>query len=318
MPIVDLPLDQLQTYAGRNPKPADFDAFWERGLAELAATEPAVERIEAYVPTPAGRCYDLYFTGTGGARVHAKLLVPHGTDKPGPAICTYHGYTIQSDEWFTLHAWASCGFTVASMDCRGQGGLSEDAVPTKGGTLYGHIVKGLDDCPEKLYYRNVFLDAARLVQLVSAMETVDSTRVVTYGGSQGGGLALAAAALAPTVSKCISIYPFLCDYQRVWEMDLARSAYVGISEYFKRFDPMHERQAEVFTKLGYIDVQHLAPRIEAEVLHACGLMDTICPPSSQFAAYNKIQSAKRMCIYPDYGHEHIKDFNDHALSFALS
>ena len=32
-----------------------------------------------------------------------------------------------------------------------------------------------------------------------------------------------------------------------------------------------------------------------------GLMDNICPPSTQFAAYNKITSKKQMTIYPDFG-----------------
>lgn len=60
---------------------------------------------------------------------------------------------------------------------------------------------------------------------------------------------------------------------------------------------------EVFTKLGYIDNQHLAHRIRAEVMMFTGLMDTICPPSSQFAAYNKITSKKQVVIYPDFAHE---------------
>ena len=34
-----------------------------------------------------------------------------------------------------------------------------------------------------------------------------------------------------------------------------------------------------------------------------GLMDQICPPSTQYAAYNKISAPKRTVIYPDYGHE---------------
>ncbi len=49
----------------------------------------------------------------------------------------------------------------------------------------------------------------------------------------------------------------------------------------------------MFEQLGYIDLQHLSKRIRGEVLMATGLMDTICPPSSQFAMYNRIQS-KRM------------------------
>ena len=44
-------------------------------------------------------------------------------------------------------------------------------------------------------------------------------------------------------------------------------------------------------------------------------MDTICPPSTQFAVYNKIVSPKTMAIYPDFGHEPLPGFNDQAFQF---
>jgi len=43
------------------------------------------------------------------------------------------------------------------------------------------------------------------------------------------------------------------------------------------------------------------PRVKAKVLMGTGLMDSICPPSTQFAAYNKINSEKMLKIYPDFG-----------------
>jgi cephalosporin-C deacetylase len=98
-------------------------------------------------------------------------------------------------------------------------------------------------------------------------------------------------------------------------MDLAVAAYEELRTYFRHFDPLHEREKEIFTTLGYIDVQHLAERIRAEVLMPVGLMDTICPPSTQFAAYNKIQSTKNVVIYPDYGHEGLPGVGDKIFDF---
>jgi cephalosporin-C deacetylase len=100
-------------------------------------------------------------------------------------------------------------------------------------------------------------------------------------------------------------------------MDQARDAYRELQEYFRFFDPMHEREDTIFEKLGYIDIQHLASRIRADVLWGIGLMDTICPPSSQFAAYNKITSHKSMAIYPDYGHEMLPGFPDQSFQFLM-
>jgi cephalosporin-C deacetylase len=81
------------------------------------------------------------------------------------------------------------------------------------------------------------------------------------------------------------------------------------------FDPQHLREEEIFTRLGYIDVQNLAPRIKAEVLMGVGLMDTVCPPSTQFAAYNKIAGKKSVAIFPDFGHEGLPGFGDMVYQF---
>ena len=41
---------------------------------------------------------------------------------------------------------------------------------------------------------------------------------------------------------------------------------------------------------------------------AITLMDNICPPSTQFATYNKITSKKEAFIYRDFGHEELPLF----------
>ncbi len=312
MPLLDLPIDQLRTYAGRNPRPADFDAYWDAALAELEAIDPQVELVPAAFQVPRVECFDLYFTGTLGARIHAKYLRPRGA-KPRscPAVVEFHGYSMSAGDWWGKLGLAGQGFCVATMDCRGQGGTSEDPGGVRGATLRGHIVRGLGDPrPEALLYRHIFLDAARLARVVMALDEVAPDRVAAWGGSQGGGLTLACAALTPRLNRCAALYPFLCDYRRVWEMDQAKDAYEELKRYFRDFDPRHEREDEIFTRLGYIDVQHLAPRIRARTLMATGLMDSICPPSTQFAAYNKITAPKEVVFYPDFGHESLPGFQD--------
>lgn len=304
MPLLfDMPLEQLHQYQGVNPRPADFDAFWDAAVEEMHAVDPRVELVAAEFQTAYAECFHLYFTGVGGARVHAKLLRPKGAGAPRPAVLSFHGYGGMSGDWFDKLPYAALGYTVAALDCRGQGGLSEDHGGVCGPTLHGHIIRGIDDAPEKMLYRQLFLDTAQLARVVMDLPEVDRARVGVYGGSQGGALALACAALEPRIRRCAPVFPFLCDYRRVWDIDLAKDAYAELSEYFRLFDPRHEREEEIFTRLGYIDVQFLCPRIRAEVMMGAGLMDTICPPSTQFAAYNKITAEKSLVIYPDYGHE---------------
>ena len=255
MPIIDMPLEQLLTYQGVNPKPRDFDEYWARALNEMHAMGTAHERVRADFQAPGVTCYDLWFTGVGGV---------------------------------------------------------------KGNTHKGQIIRGLDDPDsDKLLTRNLFLDTAHLARIVMDFPEVDPERVGATGGSQGGALTLACASLETRVKRLAPVFPFMCDYRRVWDLDLDVAAYAELREHFRRSDPQHKRVDEIFTKLGYIDLQHLANRIQGETVLCCGLMDTICPPSTQFAAYNKITAPKRYEIWPDFGHEGLPGSDEIIFEFML-
>ncbi len=315
MAVFEMPLEELRTYRGRNPKPDDFDAYWEAALAEARQLDPQPVFEPAAFDGVVADCFDLWFTGVGGARIHARLWQPKEAPRPHPALLRFHGYGGRAPDWTVMLAWAARGYTVAALDCRGQGGSSVDTGGVSGNTREGHIVRGLDDTPEKLLFRQIFLDTAVLARVVMDREDVDPARVGATGASQGGGLTLACASLVPELKLAAPIYPFLSDYQRVWEMDLAKAAYEELQTYFRLFDPTHEREAEVFTRLGYIDVHHLAPRIRAETMLVTGLADQVCPPSTQFAAYNAICAPKRQVLYPDFGHENLPRVDDLVWAF---
>ncbi len=317
MPLVDMPLEKLKEYKGINPKPADFEAFWDKALEEMRNTPHNSELIPTGPKTDFAECFDLYFDGTGNSRIHAMYARPKNPKGKSPVILQFHGYSGDAGDWLDKLAYVAAGFCVAALDCRGQAGKSEDLSGTVGTTFKTHFAKGLDGKPEDLFYKHMYLDTAKLADVVLGFSETDETRVGAMGGSQGGGLTFACAALEPRVTRMAATYPFLSDYKRVWQMDLAKGAYEELSYYFRKFDPLHEREEEVFTKLGYIDIQHLAPRIKARTLMAVGLMDTICPPSTQFAAYNKVTSEKSLLIYPDYGHEGLKGYADKLYEYML-
>lgn len=252
MGVFDLPLAKLREYRGINPCPEDFDDFWDRSVLEARRLDPQVECVPGDFKTPFAECYDLYFKGVGGSRIHAKYMKPVRCEEPHPAVLFFHGYTGNSGTWVERLAYAASGYSVFAMDCRGQGGPSEDLGGVTGTTYSGQIMRGLEDGPEKMYFRQIFLDVVMMADIVF---------------------------------------------------------------YFKRFDPCHEREDEIFRLLGYIDVQNFAKRIICEVLMGTALMDTTCPPSSQFAIYNKITSKKELVLYPDYIHEPIPDFADKTFQF---
>jgi cephalosporin-C deacetylase len=320
MPLTfDLPFEELQTYLGISPCPADFNEFWDKSILEMQSLDPQIELQPANFQSSVADCFHLWFSGCGGARIHAKLLRPRNAPTPHPAVLLFHGYTADSGPWSEKLSYVSQGFTVAALDCRGQGGLSQDVGGTNGNTHRGHFIRGLDDAlsghPQKLLFRQIFLDTAQLAKIVMQMPEVDPARVGAAGGSQGGALTVACAALESRIKRAAPAFPFLSDYKRVWDIDMAVDAYAELKEYFRHFDPRHTREHEIFEKLGYIDIQFLAPRVKADVRWSTSLMDTICPPSSQFAAYNKLTCRKSIDIYPDFGHERLPEYDDRTFEF---
>ncbi|AHC13955.1 acetylxylan esterase [Salinispira pacifica] len=319
MPLTfDMPLEELQSYRGSGPVPADFHKFWDASIKESRNHDARAEIASAGFSSSAADCFHLYLRGVSGGRHHAKLLRPkNGGD--GSALLFFHGYSMESSDWVDYLPFVMEGKTVAALDCPGQGGESEDVLRGKGSTLQGHIVRGVEDAmagdPRALYYVNLFLNSGVFADAVGALEGVDQGRISASGWSQGGALTLAAAAVRPEIQRAAAVYPFLCDYRRVWEIDLARDAYEGIHDYFRHRDPLHSREEEFFTALGYIDLQNFASRIKADTLMFTGLTDTICPPSGQFAVFNRIESPKEHCIYPDFAHENLPGARDRIFSF---
>jgi cephalosporin-C deacetylase len=61
MPLFEMPLETLKTYTGRNPRPDDFDTYWDDALKEMrgidpqVAIEPAATFARRTFPSPTPR-----------------------------------------------------------------------------------------------------------------------------------------------------------------------------------------------------------------------------------------------------------------------
>lgn len=315
MPLIDIPLEKLKLYQGLSPRPNDIDEFWDDALDEMRSIDPQIEMTESDFISPVARCYDMYFTGIGGSRIYAKVLKPINIKGRMPAVINFHGYGGSSSDWSTYLSYVGAGFVVAALDCRGQGGKSRDDCGGGINTFKGQIIRGLNDGRDNLLFKSIFLDTAQLSCIIMDMDDVDETRGACKGGSQGGGLTLACASLVPEMKLALPQFPFLSDYKRVWEMDLDLRAYAELRDFFRHYDPQHKHHDEIFDTLSYIDIQNITHRIKAKVLMFTGLMDEVCPPSTQFAAFNKINSEKDVVIYPDFGHENLPGSEDIAYEF---
>lgn len=310
-----MPLEQLKIYQGSHPIPADFNEFWEERLEEVYKQDLKYEITKRKDVNFVGcEFYDFNFIGIDGSKLYAKFIKPT-SEEPVGAILQFHGYPGSSRSFFEQLSHVGMGYAVIALDCGGQGGKSEDLGSYVGTTVSGHIVMGLEGEPKDMYYVKLFQNLCMLCRIVSQLDEIDHNKIFANGASQGAALALVCTALNPIIKKCAALYPFLSDYKRVWDMDLDVVAYEGLRYYMKWFDPMHEKMDEIFTKLGYIDVKNFAPKVKADVLFGTGLMDNICPPSTQFAVFNALNGPKKHLLFPDYTHEEIFAFDDLLIDF---
>jgi cephalosporin-C deacetylase len=304
MPLYDLSPDELAVYAPAVAEPSDFDAFWAGTLAETRGHALALEDAPVQTGLTLVTTSDVAFSGYGGERIRAWLHLPAGADEPLPCVVEYVGYGGGRGLPHETLVWPAAGYAHLVMDTRGQGSSwrsGETPDPERDGANPQHpgfMTRGVLD-PRSYYYRRLIADAVRAVDAARSHPGVDETRIVVCGASQGGGLALAAAALADDVAGVLSDVPFLCHIRRGVEVS-PEDPYAEVADYLK----VHRgRTEQVFTTLSYVDGVNFARRATTPALMSVALMDEVCPPSTVYAAYNHYAGPKELAAYEFNGHE---------------
>jgi len=304
MAFFDLSLDELKTYRPARTEPADFDAFWKSTLEEARAhpLNASFERVDYGLS--AQEMFDVTYAGFGGQPIKGWLILPVGVKQSLPCVVEYIGYGGGRSLPIDWLLWSSAGYAHFIMDTRGQGGTwspgdTPDLYADGGNAHYpGSMTKGILD-PQHYYYRRVFTDAARAIDAARSHPAVDASRIAVTGGSQGGGITIAAAGLVPDVTAALPDVPFLCHYRRATEL-VDMFPYKEIAEYCHTH---RDKIDTVFTTLSYFDGVNFAARSQAKALFSTALMDQVCPPSTVFAAYNHWAGEKDIKVYPYNGHE---------------
>jgi cephalosporin-C deacetylase len=268
-------------------------------VPELLALEPVESGLVAV------ETFDVTFGGFGGDPVRAWLHLPPEPLRaaPLPGVVQLQGYNGGRGLPHEHVFWATAGFAHLVVDTRGQGsGWSIGATADTAGSgpaQPGFLTRGIED-PHSYFYRRAYVDAVRALGVLRAHELVDPARVVVAGASQGGGLALAVAALAgDSVAGLLCDVPFLCDFRRAAAVAVAEP-YLELVRYLAAH---RERVDSVFRTLDYFDGAVLAPLATAPALFSVALMDQTCPPSTGFAAYHAYAGPKDIEVYPYNDHE---------------
>jgi cephalosporin-C deacetylase len=300
MPFPDLWPDQVPAYRSAAICPKDFDAFWAETLAEVRAFPLNASFAPVAAALPVFEVFDVSFAGFGGHVVRGWFIQPRG----GASDCVVKFIGYNGGRGFPHEHlfWPATGRAVLVMDTRGQGagwavGATLDPVGS-GPAQAGFMTRGIG-AKESYFYRRVFSDAVRAAEAARSFPGIDPARVAVCGGSQGGGISLAVAGLVPDLLGVMPDVPYLCDFARSIVV-ATRDPYLEIA----RFLAVHRDKAEsALRTLSYFDGVHFARRATAPALFSVALMDTICPPSSVYAAFNAYAGAKEMASYTYNDHE---------------
>jgi cephalosporin-C deacetylase len=304
MPFFDINAADLPNYRSKVTAPADFDAFWAGTLAEarqfpLDATFTPVDVGLTLVDV-----FDVSFRGFGGHQIKGWLIQPKGGAKS--CVVKFIGYNGGRGFPHEHLLWPATGRAVLVMDTRGQGSgwaVGETADPVGSDPQQsGFMTKGIGD-KASYFYRRVFTDGVRAVE---AARSRGFDKVGVVGGSQGGGISIAVAGLVPDLDAAMPDVPYLCDFPRA--IGLAqRDPYNEISRYLS----VHRDKIEAtFETLRYFDGVNFSARAKAPALFSVAVMDTICPPSTVYGAYNAYAAPKEIASYTFNDHEGGGPFQD--------
>lgn len=266
-------------------KQADFDDFWERTLAELAAVEP--EYSMELVPEHSNdirRTYRVTMKSLGGEITGGILCVPvkEGRYK---AYIDYMGYGADP-YWYDPSAEPEC---IEFLACARNQGIFRDEPRD-------WFQRGIES-KETYYYRGAFCDVIRAIDFVSSLEQTDSSRIVARGESQGGAFTWIAAALDSRIAAAAPAVPFLTDYPHYAEI-----ADWPVRDAFRVWEKKGISMDEALKTLSYFDIKNFMDRVKCPVYMAFGLQDTTCPPHTNFAGYNLVKSEKHYYCVPTCGH----------------
>ncbi len=293
--------------------PADFEAFWTAQKAELAKI-PLDARIEPVAQDNAAiELFEVSFANINGLRSHGYLAKPKGAtslpimiSQPGMGV---HPNGLKESRWVIGNA--ALGFLALDMSAHDMPMERTPEDEARWKKFMGYPYIGSDD-RMTYYYRQVFTGMVRGIDYMTSRPDWNHKAIISSGGSQGGGLAIIAAALDPRITAVVSVAPALGEHTGPLHgrPDAAPSNLIMGRD--KKTPDL-----KIIAATAYYDTVNFARFVKVPVLMSSGLIDTACPPTTVLSIYNTIPGPKQLDLAPLIGHNQGPRFNELRNRFLM-
>ena len=293
------------------PVPDDFDAFWSEQKKKLAVIPINPRLTPVKSPQAEIECFDLQADSVG-APVSGYFAKPVGAKpKSLPIMLTVHGAGVRSAGLGAAVAWAKQGFLALDINAHGipNGKPPEFYRELEQGELMGYRQRGRES-RDTVYFLGMFLRLVRAIDFLTAQPEWDGRVLVVHGSSQGGAQAIVAAGLDPRVTFFSAGVPAMCDHT---------GAMANRISGWPKLVPLGEDgkpDAKVLQVARYYDMVNFATRATVPGLITVGFIDTTCPPTSVYAAYNALPGRKEIFNDPPSTHR-VSEEADRAMKAAI-
>ena len=280
------------------PVPDDFDAFWSVQKKKLSAVPINARLTPEKSPSKIIEVFDVQ-ADCIGAPVSAYLAKPvNAKPKSLPAILFVHGAGVSSSGLAAAATWAGNGALSMNMNAHGipNGKPAQFYKDLYAGPLKNYPASGRDD-REKCYFLGMFLRLVRGIDVLTSQPEWNGKDVIVFGSSQGGFQAFAAAGIDERVTAFCAGVPAGCDHTGVVAKRIN-----GWPKFIPSL-PVAEPDPKTLQAVRYFDCVNFASHTKAKrAIVTVGFIDTTCPPTTVFAAYNALPIKKQIFHDVKTGH----------------
>lgn len=300
----------------------DFYEFWKKALADLDKVPMEAEMVlDKENSSQYFNVYEVKLNSAGDftgdhVEIRGWYVEPAGRKNLAVQVM-FCGLDEFGKNWPVPTATTRSDLALLNIFVRGQGPNRYDGRPNP----YDYWFTSKMGIKDEYYYRGAYLDVARTVDFATTLENVDKNKIFVSGGSQGGSLAIAAAALRPDIVRiCAAVFSINGDYPMYLKSVGSGWPNNRVLMVCREFGYEYD---DVVRSLSYFDTKNLATMIKCPTIVQTTLQDPIAPAWCQLPIIHNLPSGTKSqwSISPAVGHmgtpEMTRELNDYIYENVL-